>query len=140
MQPPANHVAMMQIDCEVMNTRLLFIKDDAIPYHMSASMKDSNASLQRNESKSSSQSHHHHRHHQPQPSSAFANSSDSLDQASKFKGRVNFGAGSAMYDHSSETNLISSRSKARPGKANKRIPSRARVPKSGNAEQQPHLV
>ena len=36
MQPPPNHVAMMQIDCEVMNTRLLHIKEDAIPLHMMA--------------------------------------------------------------------------------------------------------
>ena len=53
MQPPAHHVAMMQIDCEVMNTRLMYIKEDAIPVHMTAQMRSSsagNSSLQRNES------------------------------------------------------------------------------------------
>ncbi|XP_059093189.1 cyclic AMP-dependent transcription factor ATF-6 alpha-like isoform X2 [Tigriopus californicus] len=46
MQPPLNHVAMMQIDCEVMNTKLLHIREDAVPVHMSAHLK--NASIQRN--------------------------------------------------------------------------------------------
>ena len=51
MKTPANHVAMMQIDCEVMNTRLLYIKEDAIPVHMSSQMRPkSNESMQRNES------------------------------------------------------------------------------------------
>ena len=36
MRPPAHHVAMMQIDCEVMNTKLIHIKEDAIPHHMMA--------------------------------------------------------------------------------------------------------
>merc|ERR1719361_1491833 len=49
MQPPENHVAMMQIDCEVMNTRLLHIHEDSIPEHLSQAMR-SNASLQRNDS------------------------------------------------------------------------------------------
>ena len=54
MQAPPNHVSMMQIDCEVMNTRLLHIKEDAIPIHMTAQMKPTtvNSSLQRNESNS----------------------------------------------------------------------------------------
>ena len=60
MKPPANHVAMMQIDCEVMNTRLIYIKNDAIPSHMSANMKGSNASLQRNESGHQGASRHMH--------------------------------------------------------------------------------
>lgn len=34
MQPPPNHVTMLQIDCEVMNTRLLHVKEDAIPSQM----------------------------------------------------------------------------------------------------------
>ena len=34
MQPPAHHVAMMQIECEVINTKLIHIKEDAIPLHM----------------------------------------------------------------------------------------------------------
>ena len=34
MQPPAHHVAMMQIECEVINTKLIHIKEDAIPHHM----------------------------------------------------------------------------------------------------------
>ena len=38
MQPPSHHVAMMQIDCEVMNTKLLHVKEDAIPVHLSAHM------------------------------------------------------------------------------------------------------
>ena len=58
MQPPENHVAMMQIDCEVMNTRLLHIHQDSIPNHVSHAMRAdaSNSSLQRNES------HEDHRH------------------------------------------------------------------------------
>ena len=36
MRPPANHVAMMQIDCEVINTKLIHIREDAIPHHMMA--------------------------------------------------------------------------------------------------------
>ena len=36
MQPPPNHVAMMQIECEVTNTKLLHVKEDAIPLHMMA--------------------------------------------------------------------------------------------------------
>ena len=39
MQPPENHVAMMQIDCEVMNTRLLHIHQDSIPAHASHTMR-----------------------------------------------------------------------------------------------------
>ena len=39
MQPPENHVAMMQIDCEVMNTRLLHIHQDSIPAHASHAMR-----------------------------------------------------------------------------------------------------
>lgn len=31
MRPPENHVTMMQIDCEVTNTKLLHIREDAIP-------------------------------------------------------------------------------------------------------------
>jgi len=31
MQPPRDHVAMMQIDCEVTNTRLLHIHQASIP-------------------------------------------------------------------------------------------------------------
>ncbi len=30
---------MMQIDCEVMNTRLIHVKEDAIPMHLSAQMR-----------------------------------------------------------------------------------------------------
>merc|ERR1711981_229061 len=49
---PENHVAMMQIDCEVMNTRLLHIHEDSIPLHLSESMRAhaNNGSLQRNDS------------------------------------------------------------------------------------------
>ena len=58
MKPPENHVAMMQIDCEVMNTRLLHIHQDSIPNHVSHAMRSdaSNSSLQRNGS------HEDHRH------------------------------------------------------------------------------
>lgn len=58
MKPPEGHVAMMQIDCEVMNTRLLHIHQDSIPDHVSHAMRAdaSNASLQRNDS------HEDHRH------------------------------------------------------------------------------
>ena len=42
----------MQIDCEVINTKLLHIREDAIPVHLSGSVRPtgSNASLQKNES------------------------------------------------------------------------------------------
>ena len=61
MQPPENHVAMMQIDCEVMNTRLLHIHEDSIPEHLSQAMR-SNASLQRNDSNEDHAGVHHHPH------------------------------------------------------------------------------
>ena len=38
MRAPPNHVAMMQIDCEVINTRLIHVREDAIPMHLSAQM------------------------------------------------------------------------------------------------------
>ncbi len=38
MKPPPNHVSLMQIDCEVMNTRLVHVNEDAIPSHMSEQM------------------------------------------------------------------------------------------------------
>lgn len=62
MQALPNHVLMMQIDCEVINTGLVHIKEDAIPIHLSARMRAesgpaseassaaSNSSLQRNDS------------------------------------------------------------------------------------------
>ena len=61
MQPPENHVAMMQIDCEVINTRLLHIHQDSIPAHLSQGMRAeaSNASLQRNDSHEDQGIHHH---------------------------------------------------------------------------------
>jgi cyclic AMP-dependent transcription factor ATF-6 alpha len=40
MRAPANHVAMMQIDCEVMNTRLIHIREDAIPMHMTKAAEE----------------------------------------------------------------------------------------------------
>ena len=56
----ANHVAMMQIDCEVINTSLVQISEDAIPIHLNVRMKSepknpkpsSNSTLERNESRS----------------------------------------------------------------------------------------
>ena len=79
MKAPADHVAMMQIDCEVMNTRLIHIREDAIPanlnHHRSSAANSSrngsfnqqqptsdNSSLQRNES-SQHRGHHQHHHH-----------------------------------------------------------------------------
>jgi hypothetical protein len=65
MQPLPNHVVMMQIDCEVINTGLVHIKEDAIPIHLSAQMRSepspdspsasaaTNSSLQRNDSQKS---------------------------------------------------------------------------------------
>ena len=62
MQALPNHVLMMQIDCEVINTGLVHIKEDAIPIHLSSRMRSepgpaspssaaaSNSSLQRNDS------------------------------------------------------------------------------------------
>ena len=62
MQPPENHVAMMQIDCEVINTRLLHIHQDSIPAHLSQGMRadTNNASLQRNDSHEEQSGIHHH--------------------------------------------------------------------------------
>ena len=60
MKPPANHVAMMQIDCEVINTSLVHISEDAIPVHLNVRMKSeagsatkaaSNSTLERNDSR-----------------------------------------------------------------------------------------
>jgi len=48
MQPPANHVSMMQIDCEVMNTRLLYIREDAIPANMAHRVVNSSEEVERN--------------------------------------------------------------------------------------------
>jgi len=31
MQPPSGHIAMMQIDCEVINTKLLHISESSMP-------------------------------------------------------------------------------------------------------------
>lgn len=65
MQPPENHVAMMQIDCEVINTRLLHIHQDSIPAHVGAQSvrpESNNASLQRNESQEGNQHQHHFDH------------------------------------------------------------------------------
>ena len=39
MQALPDHVLMMQIDCEVINTGLVHIKEDAIPVHLSARMR-----------------------------------------------------------------------------------------------------
>lgn len=39
MQALPDHVLMMQIDCEVINTGLVHIKEDAIPIHLSARMR-----------------------------------------------------------------------------------------------------
>ena len=62
MQALPNHVLMMQIDCEVINTGLVHIKEDAIPIHLSSRMRSepgpaspssaaaSNSSLQHNDS------------------------------------------------------------------------------------------
>ena len=44
MRAPPNHVAMMQIDCEVINTRLIHVREDAIPMHLSAQMRTAAAS------------------------------------------------------------------------------------------------
>ena len=67
MQPLPNHVVMMQIDCEVINTALVHIKEDAIPIHLTSRMRSETggpatptpstatnfSSLQRNNSKKS---------------------------------------------------------------------------------------
>ena len=38
-----DHVLMMQIDCEVINTGLVHIKEDALPIHLSARMRTGEA-------------------------------------------------------------------------------------------------
>lgn len=71
MQPPANHIAMMQIDCEVINTKLLHVPQDSIPPHVSQGPRadSNNASLQRNQS--------HDGHHFDNASSAQSSSASS---------------------------------------------------------------
>ena len=88
MQPPENHVAMMQIDCEVMNTRLLHIHQDSIPAHVSHAMRaDSpNASLQRNDSHEDRPGVHHHPFDHPGGNSTESGSN------SKAKGYPRFGS------------------------------------------------
>jgi len=41
---PPGSIAMMKIDCEVMNTQLLHVQEDAIPLHMAANLKTENIS------------------------------------------------------------------------------------------------
>jgi len=41
---PPGSIAMMKIDCEVMNTQLLHVNQDAIPVHMAANLKTENIS------------------------------------------------------------------------------------------------
>ena len=37
MSPPSHHVAMMQIDCQVMNTKLIHVNENTIPVNLGAS-------------------------------------------------------------------------------------------------------
>lgn len=41
---PPNTIAMMKIDCEVMNTQLIHVNQDAIPVHMAANLRSGNLS------------------------------------------------------------------------------------------------
>jgi len=41
---PPDTIAMMKIDCEVMNTQLIHVNEDAIPVHMAANLKTENIS------------------------------------------------------------------------------------------------
>jgi len=41
---PEGSIAMMKIDCEVMNTQLIHVQEDAIPIHMAANLKTENIS------------------------------------------------------------------------------------------------
>lgn len=43
-RPPPGSIAMMKIDCEVMNTQLLHIHPDAVPIHMAANLRHGNLS------------------------------------------------------------------------------------------------
>lgn len=43
---PANHITMMQIDCEVTNTQLLHLQQSVIPFHLRRSSKSENSSNQ----------------------------------------------------------------------------------------------
>ena len=61
MHPPKNHVAMMQIECEVTNTKLLHISEEAIPSHITDSLR--NASVQRNRSRSGENHQNHQDYH-----------------------------------------------------------------------------
>lgn len=43
---PANHITMMQIDCEVTNTQLLHLQQSVIPFHLRRNSKSENSSSQ----------------------------------------------------------------------------------------------
>ncbi len=43
MKAPPGHVSMMQIDCEVMNTRLIHVREDAIPANVNRGRSDDDA-------------------------------------------------------------------------------------------------
>ncbi|XP_046830770.1 cyclic AMP-dependent transcription factor ATF-6 alpha [Vespa crabro] len=43
---PANHITMMQIDCEVTNTQLLHLQQSVIPFHLRKNSKSENSSSQ----------------------------------------------------------------------------------------------
>ncbi|XP_043504642.1 cyclic AMP-dependent transcription factor ATF-6 alpha isoform X2 [Polistes fuscatus] len=43
---PANHITMMQIDCEVTNTQLLHLQQSVIPFHLRKSNKSGNSTNQ----------------------------------------------------------------------------------------------
>ena len=87
MKPPDGHVAMMQIDCEVMNTRLLHIHQDSIPAHVKGMRAAENnvSSLQRNDSSSA----HHHVDHYDNASETAAASNGNYQMASSGYGSSN---------------------------------------------------
>ncbi|XP_076061185.1 bZIP_ATF6 domain-containing protein ATf6 isoform X2 [Oratosquilla oratoria] len=43
--PPPNHIAMMQIDCEVMDTRLVHISKNVVPQHLNADVTSAHQSF-----------------------------------------------------------------------------------------------
>jgi len=69
--PPANHVSMMQIDCEVMNARLLYIREDAIPanmqHHVVNTSRDFGANFSNDHYSSNQQERSSHNQHQEVP-------------------------------------------------------------------------
>ena len=62
MNPPSHHVAMMQIDCQVMNTKLIHVNEEAIPANLGGTTASNNGRPheRKDQQKSNSTSHVHY--------------------------------------------------------------------------------